>query len=403
MSMNKSLQSIDRVMAHTSGDIKREVKFTQLKEGYYLVKGFANVGVIFTSEGIVVIDTTVSNDHARNIYRKIREVSDLPIKYIIYTHGHLDHVNSTHVFKEEGTKVIAHENINERFLKYQKLEEYHLRINAVQFQNKLGLTTFKFIKPDITFSKDYTLSLGEKVIKIVHGKGETDDHCFVYVEEDAIVYSGDFFIWSFPNIGNPLKVIRYEREWYETLEKMKQLQPEILAPGHGKALTGKEKVQDALQDVIDTLRFVHEEVIYHINKGTALEDMFECIQLPERLQNSPYVPQTYGCLDFAIKGTYRRYTGWFDGNPTNLQPANAKSVASEILGLIKDPNAILNRCRMLIDEGNYQMVLHLADILIDSQDNAEAKQLKKQAVQKCAETNPNFIMRNIYNQLHSQI
>ncbi|QQK80503.1 MBL fold metallo-hydrolase [Salicibibacter cibi] len=399
MTTEKSLKSIDRVMEHTEGNVKKDIKFIELAQDYYYVKGFANVGIIMTSEGVVVIDTTVSNNHAENIYGAIREKTDLPIKYIIYTHGHLDHVNSTHVFKEEQTKVIAHENVNERFIKYQSLEDYHLRINGVQFQNKLGLRSFDFITPDITFHQDHKFQLGNKNIRIFHGKGETDDHCFIHVPEDDVVYCGDFFVWSFPNIGNPLKVIRYEREWYETLEKIKQLEPEILIPGHGKAITGKDQIKSALQDVIDTLKFVHEEVTAHINKGTHLENALELIQLPEHLENSPYVKQTYGCLEFAIKGIYRRYTGWFDGNPTHLSPAKQEDVAAEINSLVQDPQVILKRCRSLMDEGKYQMALHLSDILVLSQDDEEAKALKKEAIEKQAETNQNFIMRNIYKQL----
>ncbi|WP_106498348.1 alkyl sulfatase dimerization domain-containing protein [Lentibacillus sp. Marseille-P4043] len=398
MNSNHKLRSIDKVMDQTSGNSKKEVKLIKLKEDHYFVKGFANVGVIFTSEGVVVIDTSVSKSHANDIYSKIREKTNLPIKYIIYTHGHLDHVHSTDVFKEPGTKVIGHENINERFLKYKKLEEYHLRINSLQFQNKLGLQSFEFCPPDVTFHNNYEFSLGGKDIQIVHGKGETDDHCFIYVKGDNIVYSGDFFIWSFPNIGNPLKVIRYEREWYETLEKIKELHPEILVPGHGSALKEKETIQTALQDVIDTLYFIHEEVILHINKGTPLEYMVESIQLPEHLRNSPYVQQTYGCLNFSIKGVYRRYTGWFDGNPTNLNPSKSKEIAAELLSLIQNDSVILTRCRELIEREEYQMAMHLLDILIVSKDIEEAKQLKNEAVKKYAEENDNFIMRNIYRQ-----
>ncbi|QQK80502.1 MBL fold metallo-hydrolase [Salicibibacter cibi] len=103
MSTEKSLQSIDRVMEHTSANFQNDVKFIECTKGYYYVKGWANVGVIITSQGVVVIDTNMSNKYAQNIYHAIRERTDLPIKYIIYTHGHLDHVNSTHVFKEEDT------------------------------------------------------------------------------------------------------------------------------------------------------------------------------------------------------------------------------------------------------------------------------------------------------------
>ncbi|WP_211199985.1 alkyl sulfatase dimerization domain-containing protein [Salicibibacter cibi] len=260
------------------------------------------------------------------------------------------------------------------------------------------MRSYDVVPPDITFRQNHNISLDDKNIHIIHGKGETDDHCFIHIPEDDVVYCGDFFVWSFPNIGNPLKVIRYEREWYETLERIKQLEPEILIPGHGKAITGKDQIKSALQDVIDTLKFVHNEVIAHINKGTQLGDALELIQLPEHLQNSPYVKQSYGCLEFAIRGIYRRYTGWFDGNPTHLSPCKQEDVAAEMYSLVQNPQVILKKCRSLMDKGSYQMALHLVDILVLSQDHEEAKKLKKEAIQKCADKNQNFIMRNIYKQ-----
>ncbi|MFC7394531.1 alkyl sulfatase dimerization domain-containing protein [Scopulibacillus cellulosilyticus] len=402
MSSSRSLKRLplDRQMDDIVENSIEKIELVSLKNGHYYVSNFANVGVIMTTDGIVVIDTTLNKQHAKAIYNAIRQKSKLPIRYIIYTHGHLDHVNSTEVFKETNTQIIGHENIADRFYKYRKLNDYHLRINSVQFQGKLGLESFHFITPDITFSKEYKFKLGDKTIYLMHGKGETDDHCFVHVPEDNIVYSGDFFINAFPNIGNPLKVNRFEREWYETCQQIQELKPDVLVPGHGRALCSKQDIQDGLQAIIDVLRFVHEKVIDCLNKGMTLEMMLEEIELPSDLTNNKYIQPSYGCLEFAIKGTYRRYTGWFDGNPTNLQPCKQKDVANEILSLMKDANIILKRCRDLMDKGEYQMVLHLTDILIFSQDNIEAKELKKEAVRKCSETNSNFIIRNIYDQLY---
>lgn len=399
MTIKRSLKDIDRVMDLTASKEERRIRVHEFKENYFFIKGFANVSMISTEEGIIVIDTNVSHVHANNILKTIRDKTDAPIKYIIYTHGHLDHVNSTPIFMEQETKVIGHENVLDRFLKYKLLEDYHVRINSIQFQNKLGLNSFDFVKPDITFSKSYSFGLGGTDVHIIHGKGETDDHCFIHVPKDDIVFSGDFFIGSFPNIGNPLKVIRYEREWFETLEKIQALEPEYLVPGHGNILVGKQEIKAALQDVIDALRFVHEKVIESINEGLSLEETVKSIQLPKNLEDSPFIPQTYGCLEFAIKGIYRRYTGWFDGNPTNLDPCSQKEVASEIASLVNDPKIIVEKSRALIDEGKYQMAMHLLDIVIFAEDHSEAKSLKKMAIEKSAETNSNFIMRNIYKQL----
>lgn len=207
------------------------------------------------------------------------------------------------------------------------------------------------------------------------------------------------FVWSFPNIGNPLKVVRYEYEWYETLERILQLEPEALIPGHGQAIKDKNKIKEAFQDVIDALRYVHDETIKHINKGTDVNEAVRQVKLPKRLAESPYVQQIYGSVPFTVQGMYRRYTGWFDGNPSNLNPASKEAVAQEMLSLIDNDEAVLARSRALIKEGDNRLAMHLLDLLIFGKNNDEAIQLKKQAIQNEAEVSTNFIMRNIYRGL----
>lgn len=399
MSRN-GLSMLDTQMNQVLENSGNHVRLVEFKKDLFYAPGFGNVGVVLTSEGVVIIDTGINRDFAENIYQQIRERTDLPIRYIIYTHGHMDHVNSAPVFKEQGTVVIAHENINERFRKYEMLKEHRQRIGSVQFDNKTtSAKSYDFTYPDISFHSEYVFSLGEKTFQIVHGKGETDDHCFVYIPEDKVVYSGDFFIWSFPNIGNPLKEVRFEREWYETLEKIKQKRPEYLIPGHGEHFDNKDKIQAALEDVIECLRYIHNEVIHYMNKGASVEEMLEAIKLPERLEKSEYIQPHYGCLMFAIRGTHRRYSGWFDGNPTNLQPAKQTEVAKEILSFVPNPNLILEKSKQLRDKGDYQMALHLIDLLVYGTGNSEAIQLKAELTKKLSETNDNFIVRNIYKQL----
>jgi alkyl sulfatase BDS1-like metallo-beta-lactamase superfamily hydrolase len=397
---NNFLNLLDSQMNQVHGNKIDNINLIEFKKNFYYVPGFGNVGIIITTGGVVVIDTGINKEHAERIYLKIRERTKLPIRYIIYTHGHMDHVNSTEIFREDKTEIIAHENVAERFRKYETLIDHRKRIGSVQFENKTSAAkSYQFIYPTINFSKEYSFTLGDKTFEIVHGRGETDDHCFIHIPNDDVIYCGDFFIWAFPNIGNPLKEVRFEREWYETVEKIQKRKPSFVVPGHGSILEGEVVIQRALQDVVDCLRFVHGEVIDHMNKGTSLEDMLDLIVLPEHLQSSEYITQTYGCLDFAIKGTYRRYSGWFDGNPTNLHPAKNSEVAQEILSLIKDPSEIIERCKVLSDQGNYQMALHLIDILVMGCKDSLAIKTKIELIEKISESNDNFISRNIYRQL----
>lgn len=392
---------LDQQLQSSQGQSEVELVMEEVTAGCWYAPGFANVGVVLTSEGVLVIDTSLSRRHAEQVRGWIRSRTDLAVKALVYTHGHFDHVNGADALADADTRVIAHENVPDRFRKYRALHQHIERINGIQFGRRTdGERSFDFHFPDTTFHHEHEFRLGDKTIHLRHGRGETEDHCFVHVLEDDLIYCGDFFIWSFPNIGNPLKVVRFEREWFESLEQIRDLEPEFLVPGHGKALAGRAVIRQALQDVVDCLRLVHEHVIEHLNRGTSLEDMLQLIEVPPHLRDSPYVQQTYGSVDFAVRGTHRRYAGWFhDENPTHLDPCKAAEVCAEIAALLPSQDVVIERARALMSEGRHRMALHLLDVLVLGSGHEEARRVKTDAVRACADATDNFIAGNIYRQL----
>ncbi|SDG10937.1 Metallo-beta-lactamase superfamily protein [Fontibacillus panacisegetis] len=374
-------------------------KLYQLVEGHYsgINFGFGNIGFAITTEGVVVFDSTVSPEGGEAVLAEIRKLTSLPIRYLIYTHGHADHVSGASVFKREGAVVIGHRNIVRRFDRYTKLWSHHMAINGLQFRKNLFTLEPNFVYPDITYDQEYTFELGGKTFRLVHGKGETDDATVTYVPEDGVVYVGDFILWTFPNIGNPNKVIRYEKEWYQTLERVQSWNPKAIATGHGPALLEPEQIEGALAHNIEVLKLLHERTIDYINKGASEEQAVAEIELPEHLLNSPFLTQVYGTREFVIRGIYRRYTGWFNGNPTHLAPAPTEDVRREITGLIGNTRYVLDRAKELKVNGQTQLSLHLIDLVIAEPElEKEAIQFKREALLELADQSRNLFYHNFY-------
>ena len=95
-------------------------KVDKITEGVYLARGFAiaNVSMVVTDDGVVIIDSTESPDSAAEILAKFLKITDKPIKYLIYTHGHGDHTQGSKVFYKPGVNVIA----TREFLDFVKFE-----------------------------------------------------------------------------------------------------------------------------------------------------------------------------------------------------------------------------------------------------------------------------------------
>ena len=105
----------------------------------HVIPAFGNMGVIETDEGVVIFDLPIKALIHQTL-KKLREITDKPIKYAIYSHGHIDHAYSwdpiINEIKEKGwemPEVIAHENCIQRFEKYNMLDDYHEWLNQQQF------------------------------------------------------------------------------------------------------------------------------------------------------------------------------------------------------------------------------------------------------------------------------
>lgn len=383
-----------------------QYKVEEVAPQVYCITSFGNVGFVTTGEGVVVVDTAV-HQLGEIILRDIRKITDEPIHSVIYTHGHYDHAFGVSALlrdaEERGDpkpRIIAHENVVRRFNRYRELQGQQEFINRIQFSVPEGMTAVprEYHYPDVTYHDRFSFRLGDFTFELRFGMGETDDATWVWIPERKIVFSGDFIIWSCPNIGNPFKVQRYETEWADALEQMAALHPDILVPGHGPVIRG-EKIQKVCLNTARALRYLHEEVVKRLNQGAWIEQILDEVKLPEDLARKAYLAPIYGCPAFIIHGIHRRYAGWYDGNPSHLFPSKTSEIAREVASLAGGPEALLSRAKALKEAGEIQLALHLVDFVLDNpetSDLSEAHSLKADLLEARASVEPSFIARNIF-------
>lgn len=380
---------------------------TELASGLYYLENFGNVGIVITDEGVVLIDTgSPSQPHA--VLGPLRQLTDQPVRFIIYTHGHSDHAaNALPILQEAADRgdarprIIAHENVMKRMDRYAELHDQQAFINRLQFRIPAALPSFpldqRFVRPDMTYVDQMQFRLGNLSFELHHAMGETDDITWIYIPERNVVFSGDLFVSSCPNIGNPLKVQRYEVEWADALEQIAALHADVLSPGHGPVLRG-EAITDALLTTARALRYLHDEVVRRLNLGQWQEQIVNEVTLPPELANHPALAPIYGCPSYIVRAIHRRYAGWYDGNPSHLAPSPTPAIATEVVALTGGP-ALLERAAQLASAGNYQLALHLLDFVIDgTQDAAEkrqAMQLKSANLKQLAAIETSYISRSI--------
>lgn len=378
-------------------------------DGVHLLPGFGNTTLIVGSDGAAVIDPGLFTNGPR-VVRELRELTDQPVRWVVYTHGHYDHAFGTPAILEEAAArghaapgVVGHVNVAARFARYRKTAGHLAQTYDMQFASWGPgggdvVRTAQYVAPTLEYVDRVELSLGTLTLDCRHGLGETDDHTWIWIPERRVIVGGDFIVSSIPNAGTPFRVQRYVLEWAETLETMAALEPAAVISGHGGVFT--DDAREMLLTTARALRWLEDEVVRRLNAGQWYEQIVNEVDLPADLQGNAYLQPLYGCPTFAVHSILRRYTGWYDGNPSMLFPSPRAEIAAEVVDLAGGPDALLQRARALQGAGTppaLQRALHLTDFVIQDGrgDVAAARALKAALLAARGEAEPSFVARNI--------
>jgi alkyl sulfatase BDS1-like metallo-beta-lactamase superfamily hydrolase len=340
-----------------------------ITENTWFNKGFANTIIRKTDDGLIIVDPGGFFD-SRNKFDSIREKVSDRLHTAIFTHGHTDHVFGVPHYAQEaaskgwpGPRVIAHEAILDRFRRYRITAGLNGVINGRQFMGGAGEPGWpdQYTMPDVTYANRLNIRVGGVDALLRHGRGETDDHTWIFFPDTRVLCTGDLFIYAIPNAGNPQKVQRYAGEWATALREMAALEPEVLAPGHGFPILGSDRVCQALMDTASLLESLQEQTLTLMNRGATLDEILHAVTIPEKLGKRPYLQPVYDEPEFIIRNIYRLYGGWYDGMPSHLKPAPEQAKAEEVARLAGGADKLAVRAEELLSDGNFRMACHLAD------------------------------------------
>tara|TARA_B100000989_G_scaffold41179_1_gene26145 strand:- start:30 stop:1265 length:1236 start_codon:yes stop_codon:yes gene_type:complete len=376
------------------------VELYEVSNNLAFIKNFGNIAVFKNDTTGLLIDTGMGVS-SMQVIEKLKEWGISDIECIIYTHGHVDHVTGAeyivNAFKGT-TKIIAHENVTKRFDRYKKTIGYNGIINQRQFGLPSPVFPNDFAYPDITYSDKYELEFNDSILTLTHGKGETDDATYIYSNKDDALFTGDFFIWSLPNAGNPSKAQRYVGSWGEVLKKMSEYNPEYLFPGHGPLIKGKKTIKEILLDTSNCLFWIEENVLNLMNKGYSLREIQSKLVLPEEYFK-PYLVSVYDDFSFLINSVWRQYGGWYSGTPSELKPPELEDIGRTYIDMAGNDNNLLKFLEFLVSSQKYRE----ASVIVDAAYSVNSdlfSDMKKAIYLKLAEEETSLMAKGIYKFNH---
>ncbi len=345
-------------------------ELVEVTDGVAFLPAFANCTALRTEDGLVMVDTG-SPLSAHAVHTQIRAWSRSPLHTAIFSHGHIDHVFGVGAFDEENeaaqrqrVRVLAHEHLPARFERYVLTAGYNEVVNRRQFgvDNLIWPREYRF--PDETYRDEHHVEVGGLALQLRHEKGETDDATVTWIPQRGVLCTGDLFIWSSPNAGNPQKVQRYPAEWAAALRRMAELNAEMLLPGHGLPVIGPARVAQALVETAEYLESLVAQTLALMNAGARLSEILETVRAPAHLADRAFLQPVYDEPEFIVHNIWRLYGGWWDGNPASLKPAPERVLAAEVAALAGGARRLAARAEELAGEGTDE-ALRVAGHLIE--------------------------------------
>lgn len=233
-------------------------------------EGFtANAGFVITDKGVVVFDALGTPSLGAAMVDKIRELTELPITHVVISHYHADHIYGLQAFSElTEAKVVAQETSSV----YVNSPDAGQRLE----QRKQALSPWvndntRVVAPDVTFEEEITLESGDYRFNIVHaGPAHAQDDSLMMVEPVGVLFSGDiiqndrvpYLASSEVDSGN----------WMKAIDKVREMNPRILIPGHGKP---SENAMEALSFTYDYLSYVRDQMGSAVEEWVQFEDAYE--------------------------------------------------------------------------------------------------------------------------------
>jgi glyoxylase-like metal-dependent hydrolase (beta-lactamase superfamily II) len=283
---------------------EKKVSFTQLSEHAwaYTAEGDPNTGIVIGDDAVMVIDTQATPAMAQDVIRRIREVTDKPIRYVVLSHYHAVRVLGAsayapeHILASEDTYELIKERGEQD--KASEIGRFPRLFRAVESVPP-GLTW-----PSITFRGKMTLWLGGLEVQLLQlGRGHTKGDTVVWLPGERTLFSGDLVEFD----ATPYAGDAYFADWPQTLQNLAALQPLALVPGRGAALKGEAMVAKGLQGTREFIADVFASVKAGAAAGKDLKTVYRETMAAVRPKYGHWVIFDH-CMPFDVTRAYDEAT-----------------------------------------------------------------------------------------------
>ena len=283
---------------------KRET-FAELAEGVFALtaEGDPNSGVVIGDDSVLVIDARATPVMAKELVAHIRKVTDKPIRHVLLTHYHAVRVLGVAGY-EERVNVIASDVTREMIVERGQ-QDMDSEIQRFPRLFRARETVPGLTWPNVVFHERMTLWLGSREVQIIHaGRGHTRGDTIAWLPKERVMFSGDLVEFG----ATPYCGDAHYGDWPATLDRLAALEPAVLVPGRGEALTSPEQVGRGLAETRAFLEDLFAIARAGVVAGHSLKQVYDAALREMRPKYGHWVIFDH-CMPFDVSRAYDEAKG----------------------------------------------------------------------------------------------
>jgi len=328
---------------------------TRESQGVYVAEGFdfANIAFLVDEAGVLAIDAGTTAESAGAAMKALRQVTSAPLRTIIVTHSHWDHVGGLAAVREPGTVVITRSNFADELAR--------MRSSQNTFSWFFGTAAVNLDVPDPrTVEREQILRHGRFELRLIPVRGgETPDALFVYLPQQRLLFTGDAFM---PYVGPPFLSEGSPEGYLEAIATARSLAPRKIIHGH-PPLT-RIFVVEALPGLEAALRELYQRYLPEALRSRPVSEMLHDNFLPDSLRENPKAVLPYLVVrDHFLQRLHRQNAGYWQADGEGMEPSTRAEWAAVLDRFGDGSDATFVRVADdLLSRGDAPLALRVADL-----------------------------------------
>ena len=286
----------------------KKVTFSQLSEHAwaYTAEGDPNTGIVIGDDAVLVADTQATPAMAQDVIRRIREVTDKPIRYVVLTHYHAVRVLGASAYGAQ--QVIASEDTYDLIVERGEADKASEIGRFPRLFDNVETVPPGMTWPTLTFRGKMTLWLGKLEVQLLQlGRGHTKGDTVVWLPQERTLLSGDLVEFD----ATPYAGDAYFKDWPQTLANVAALKPLQLVPGRGAALKGEAQVADGLRGTASFIADMRASVEAGVAAGQDLHAVYKSTYAALKPRYGHWVIFDH-CMPFDVTRCFDEMTQYAD-------------------------------------------------------------------------------------------